>query len=230
VAAVLALATFLVLMTNRAELAKLEVTKLPGRAAWQLPDRVVDALDLTPGDHVADVGAGDGFFVFHLADAVGPAGRVYAVEVEEEKVRELERRVREKGYENVEVVLGELGDPLLPDGAIDLVLLCNVYHHIEDRHDYFLRLQADLRSNGRVAVVEPRELGGWIGWIEPPGHSTPIEVLDDEMGAVGYRLVESFDFLPVQSFVIFTAARPGNGALVRSGHDVSSPRASDPPP
>lgn len=206
VAAVLAAATFLVLMTNRAELAKVDVAKLPRRAAWQLPERVVAALALAPGDRVADLGAGNGYFVFPLADAVGPAGRVYAVEVEEEKVRGLERRVAAKGYSNVEVVLGELDDPLLPDGTLDLVFLCNVYHHIEDRQAYFARLAADLRPDGRVAVVELRELGGFIGWLEPPGHATPRGRLDEEMAAAGYRLVGSFDFLPVQSFVIFAAA------------------------
>jgi len=104
---------------------------------WQLPDEVIDSLNIKPGDHVSDIGAGGGYFTFILADAVGPNGKVYAVDVDEEITVELEDTVSESGHENIVVVLGEFEGPLLPDGTIDLVFLCNTYHHIEDRADYF---------------------------------------------------------------------------------------------
>ncbi len=95
-----------------------------GRDGWQHPERVVESLEIRPGDRVADIGAGDGYFLPWLSEAVGPTGRVYAVEVDAEKIEALHATVQREGLENVEVVLGEFHDPLLPDAQIDLVLTC----------------------------------------------------------------------------------------------------------
>ncbi len=174
-----------------------------GRDAWQRPDDVVSALAIQPGAVVADLGAGDGYFVPHLAEAAGPDGRVYAVEVEPEKVQELEERFADDA--NVEVVLGEYGDPLLPDGSVDVVLIVNTYHHIEDRTDYFARLRDDLAPRGRVAVIEPNaELGGVLGLTLDEGHKSAAADVEREMREAGYRRTESLDFLPVQIFEVFT--------------------------
>ncbi len=193
-------------LSSRTEFARIDYTQVPRRAAWQHTSRVVESLELEPGDRVADIGAGDGYFVFLLADAVGPEGRVYAVEVEPELVEKLEEKVREKGYTNVEVVLGEFGDPLLPDQAIDRILLVNTYHHIDDRQDYFARLRTDLAEDGRVAIIEMRsDLNGFARWIAHPEHWTPVDVLHSEMRAAGYQREKSFDFLPVQSLEMFSS-------------------------
>ncbi len=204
IAALALLAAVLIAATSWAELAKLDLAGIPRRAAWQQPDRVVAALAVEPGDHVADVGAGDGYFVFPLAAAAGTSGKVYAVEVEEEKVETLGKEVASRGASNVEVVLGEYGDPLLPDQEIDLVFLCNTFHHIDDRRAYFSRLKTDLSPGGRVAIVEMKEeLTGFFGLLNHPGHAMTRENLLAEMAAAGYRHLEGFDFLPVQHLEIF---------------------------
>ncbi len=183
-------------------LGKLDYSRLPTRASWQLPDRVVDALDLETGAQVADLGAGDGYFTFTLADAVGEYGRVYAVDVEADVVDGLRASVTSQGYDNVEVVLGDYDDPGLPDGEIDLVFLCNVYHHIDDRATYFSDLQRNLAPGARVAIID---IGGAapMRWLSPPGHSTNLDTLVNEMTTAGYDIATSFDFLPLQIFVIF---------------------------
>ena len=183
-------------------LGKLDYSRLPTRASWQLPDRVVDALDLETGAQVADLGAGDGYFTFTLADAVGEHGRVYAVDVEADVVDGLRASVTSQGYDNVEAVLGDYDDPGLPDGEIDLVFLCNVYHHIDDRATYFSDLQRDLAPGARVAIID---IGGAapMRWLSPPGHSTNLDTLVNEMTAAGYDIARSFDFLPLQIFVVF---------------------------
>lgn len=194
------------------ELSKLDYMTIPGRATWQLPARVVAALELEKGDRVADVGSGGGYFTFLLADAVGPTGRVFAVDVDELEVQKLENRVQLEEVGNIDVVLGELDDPRLPDRGIDLVFLCNTYHHIESRDAYFSRLRADLRPGGRVAIVDMRDdLGGIAGLLSHEGHSTPREDLHDEMELAGYRLVARHDFLPVQLFEVFAPAGPETG-------------------
>lgn len=190
-------------------LGKARCSQLFVRSGWQLPEEVVAALDIAPGDQVVDLGAGDGYFVPYLAEAVGPSGTVYAVEVDEEKVRDLRDRAEREGWANVRVVSGRTDDPQLPDGEMDLVLLVNVYHHIDDRVGYFRRLHADLRPRrGRVATIDMREEG--IGsWVTPDGHWTELEVLRREMGEAGYQHTASFDFLPVQTLEVFSPVGSG---------------------
>ena len=140
------------LAVSDADFRKLEFARLPTRGAWQLPDRVIDSLGVASGDWVADLGAGDGYFVGYLAAAVGAGGRVYAVDVNAGAVAALRRKVEDEGLANVEVVEGATTDARLPDGEIDLVFLCNVYHHIDAQVAYFDRLRADLSPAGPPAT------------------------------------------------------------------------------
>ncbi len=191
--------------SSGSELAKLDYAKLPGRATWQLPDRVIASLGLKPGDRVADIGAGDGYFLFPLAEAVGPAGRVYAVEVDEHLVRDLEKQAQLKDLPNVEVIHGELDDPRLPDEGVDLVFLCNTYHHIEGRVEYFANLRVDLSPGGRIAIIDMRDdLAGIARLFAHRDHWTPRKTLHDEMNLAGYHHLRSFEYLPVQIFETFS--------------------------
>lgn len=206
-AILLAVAALIAVWRSWGELSKLDYTKIPTRATWQLPSRVVAALDLDAGDRVADVGAGEGYFTFPLAEAVGGGGRVYAVEIEEHLVDAIERQAHLRDVANVDAVLGELDDPRLPDRGIDLVFLCNTYHHLENRTAYFSRLRTDLRPGGRVAIVDMRpDLTGIAGLFSHEAHSTSRTDLLGEMELAGYRHVEGHDFLPIQIFEIFTPA------------------------
>jgi ubiquinone/menaquinone biosynthesis C-methylase UbiE len=172
-----------------------------GRDRWQHPERVVDSLGIEAGDRVADLGSGGGYFTFRLADAVGPAGTVYAVDVDPGLIQHVQEQASKEAYSNVETVLAQYDDPLLPEGGVDLIFTCNTYHHLQDRVAYFERTQRYLRPGGRVAIVEHRP-GGWLQWIF--SHSTPSEVIRTEMEAAGYQLQEEHSFLPRQNFLVFT--------------------------
>lgn len=195
----------------------IELSKIHrGRDGWQHPEEVVQSLGIEPGDRVADVGAGEGYFVPYLADAVGDSGRVYAVEVDADKARALEQTFRD-AYANVEIVLGRYGDPELPDGTIDVVLIVNTYHHIEGRTDYFTRLRGDLAPAGRVAIIEPNsDLTGVLSLFLDEGHTSSAPDLVDEMRAAGYRPVGSYEFLPTQVFEVFEPASDAGGPLSRA--------------
>jgi ubiquinone/menaquinone biosynthesis C-methylase UbiE len=193
--------TLSVLLSGCSGVTRLDFTSW-GRAIWQRPEDVVRALALPPGARVADIGAGKGYFVPYLSDAVGKGGRVYAVEVEAELTQAMESRFADAS--NVEVVLGGFEDPLLPDGQIDLVLIVNTYHHIEDRELYFRRLLVDLAPDGRVAVIEDdAELTGILGLFVKDGHCSRAVDVDREMREAGYRRLESIDLLPTQIFEVF---------------------------
>jgi len=178
------------------------------RDSWQQPDRVIESLALPPGAHVADLGSGGGYFTWPLADAVGESGRVYAVDVDPEMTSHIAEESREKGYPNVQPILAEFDDPLIPEAGVDLIFTCNTYHHLEGREEYFRRAARYLRPGGRVAVIEFNGQG-WFQRLFP--HFTAPEVIRGELEAAGYRRVEDFDFLGRQSFQVFERADGQSG-------------------
>jgi len=173
-----------------------------GRERAQQPARVVEALAIAPGARVADLGAGGGYFTTRLADAVGPQGRVYAIDLDPDMLGLL--REQAAGRANVEVIAATPDDPRLPVGGVDLLFSCNTYHHLSDRSAYFRRLAPSLRPGGRIALID-HDGRGWFGWLLF-GHATPAEVMREEMAAAGYRLVQQHDFLARQSFLVFARA------------------------
>ena len=185
---------------------KLDVLRLvtSGRDGYQQPERVIESLGLRPGQRVAEIGAGGGYWLPFLSGAVGPAGTVYAVEVEAELVEKLRAFREEEELDNVEVILGRYEDPLLPDGQVDVAIILKTYHHIEGRVAYFARLRTDLAPGGRVAHLDDRDdLSAPLRWLTGEGHTSNAAEMDAEMKGAGYRKLESFDFLLMQSFRIY---------------------------
>ncbi|MDT7044102.1 class I SAM-dependent methyltransferase [Candidatus Nitronereus thalassa] len=170
------------------------------RDEWQQPEQVIKALKIEPGDQVADLGSGSGYFTFRLADAVGPNGKVYAVDIDAEMNAALAEQVQEKGYQNIEVVLAQPHDPGLPDNSIDLIFSTNTYHHLEQRVAYLANLKQDLQPNGRIAIIDFNG-EGWFQHLF--GHYTSSESIQRELQETGYTLETKLDFLPKQVFLIF---------------------------
>ena len=170
----------------------------PERDAWQKPHEVIQALKLKPDAIVADIGAGTGYFSVRFAHRV-PKGRVYGVDTEPGMVTHLADRAKREGLKNVTAVAARPGDPRLPEKA-DLVILVDVYHHIEDRERYFRQLQNSLKSGGRIAVVDFR-MNSTVG----PPKSARIEPdrVKAEMQRAGYTLAQEHGFLPNQYFLVF---------------------------
>ena len=173
----------------------------PERDAWQKPHEVIRALALGPDARVADLGAGTGYFAARLANML-PRGRVYAVDIEPDMVRYLEARAKREGLRNVVALKGEPDDPRLPE-KVDLVLVVDVYHHIEDRTPYFRRLRAMLRPGGRVAIIDfkPDAPQG-----PPRAARIAPQAVKAEMQAAGYSVAAEHDFLPYQYFLVFAPA------------------------
>ncbi len=171
----------------------------PERDAWQHPQAIVEALCDRDDLIIADIGSATGYFPVRFALAV-PRGKVIGVDIEPDMVFYLNDRARREGLANLVSLLGAPEDPHLPVPA-DVVFICNTYHHIDGRVDYFTRLQEQLAGDGRVAIVDyrPESLRG-------PPHKLAPDVVKQEMEAAGYRLLEDHDFLPEQYFLVFQPA------------------------
>ncbi len=173
----------------------------PERDAWQMPDRVVEALSLSPGATVADIGAGSGYFAVRFARAVGPQGTVIAADIDKGLIEYLGNRAAKEGLENLKPLLGKPDDPLLPEASVDLIFICDVVHHIENRGPYYAKLARALRPGGRLAIVDfyKREL--------PVGPNLAMKIAKPDMIAeleqAGFGLSKEFDFLPHQYLLIF---------------------------
>lgn len=210
-------------------LAKVDVSRvlISGRDGWQYPERVIEALEIEPGDRVAEIGAGRGYWLPWLSQAVGPEGRVYAVEVDSKLVEKLESFIADRELHNVEVIFGAYDDPRLPDESIDLAMTVLTYHHIDDRIEYFDRLRRDLRPGGRVAHLDDRpDAEPPISWFQSDGHWTDPAVVADEMAGAGYRPLLAFDFLPAQSFQIFAPTLGESNETVESDDSDESSRSA----
>lgn len=158
-------------------------------------------LRVQPGHTACDVGAGNGYHTVRLARAVGPTGRVLAVDIEPAMLELLRDRVQEQGLENVETIVGAPGDPRLPAGACDLILLVDVYHELAWPEPMLAAFRRALSPKGRLALVEFR--------AEDPDvpikrlHKMSKVQIERELGPRGFVLVESFDGLPWQHLVIY---------------------------
>lgn len=161
------------------------------------PDEVIKALDLKPGQVVADIGAGGGYFTLRFAEIVGETGKVYAVDTNPEFLQFIKENTEKKKLNNVILVLvkNELD---LPKGSFDLIFMRNVTHHLKNRIEYFKNLKQFLKSDGKIAIIEYNKSP-----IFHVGHYVPKETIMQEMKHAGYLLDKEFNFLPKQHFTTY---------------------------
>ena len=171
----------------------------PARDAWQMPDRVVGALGLKPGQVVADIGAGTGYFTVRLARSAA-APKVLAADIEPAMVQHLRQRAEKEGLKNVVAVKADADKTNLPE-PVDVALIVDTYHHIGNRVAYFTALKSLLKPGGRLAIVDFRKdaPGG-----PPAEFRFTAEQITAELGRAGFALQTAHDFLPRQMFLVYT--------------------------
>lgn len=124
------------------------------RMYWQLPVRVMDEIGVTAGMTVADVGAGDGYFTFLLAERVGNSGKVLACDIDNLALQVIRDRYAESEIKNISVILGKENDPLIPDKDVDIILMVNVIHLVENPSEYLKKLGESLKPEGNLVIVQ----------------------------------------------------------------------------
>lgn len=172
----------------------------PEREEEEAPSRALDALDLKPGMVVADIGAGSGYYASRMAKRVGPAGRVYATDIQQGMIDLLERRIRSEGLGNVTAVLGGMDDPKLPPNSIDLAIMVDVYHELQQPQLFLQRLKPTFKPGGRLVLVEFRKEDAKVPILEV--HKMSVAEVKQELEAEGYVLDRVIDVLPWQHIIV----------------------------
>lgn len=182
--------------------ARVRAVEDPERDEWQKPDEVVKYLNLKPGDIIADIGAGDGYFTKRLARAVGPEGQALGLDVVSSKVELMRKDAERLGLNNYKALLIKSNDSGLEPGSVDVVFLCNTYHHLDNRVDYMKRLSMSLKRNGRVIIIDFYKKPMPVG-PSSLDHKLSRDVVLEELRKAGYKLLDDKDLLPYQYYLEF---------------------------
>jgi predicted methyltransferase len=179
------------------------------RDQWEKPQQVMDVLGLKPGSIVADVGAGEGYFTFHLAARVGPAGKVYAEDIRDDRLGKIHSRADKEKLTQIETVHGETDDPRLPAEQMDVVLISNAYHEMRDYDKMLKAIFRALRPGGLLAIIDAPAKPGEPRESYYDRHRIPEELVREDTARNGFTLLrEQPTFTPPDSdrtyfFLIF---------------------------
>jgi len=173
----------------------------PEREQEEAPGKAIAALGIRPGDAVADIGAGSGYYTLRLADAVGPRGRVYATDIQPQMLALIKTKLDGVSPGNVELILGTETDTRLPAAAVDTALMVDVYHELAQPQTFLRSLKRALKPDGRLVLIEFRK--------EDPSvpiraeHKMSVREARMELEAEGFRFDRVVDVLPWQHILIF---------------------------
>lgn len=179
-------------------------------------ERVLALADVKAGTSVADIGAGDGYYTVRVAPVVGPAGHVWAEDIEARYLELLQRRLRDRPLPNVTLALGEPHDPRLPPKSADVALLIHVYHEISQPFGLLYNLYASLRPGARVVILDTTR--------PTDRHGTPPALLRCELSAMGYQETRNVALSADEYVAVF--APPASAAALTAPDQVAARLAS----
>ena len=172
----------------------------PEREDEEAPSKALDALALKPGMVVADIGAGSGYYSARIAKRVGPSGRVYATDIQPGMIELLNRRITSESLTNITTVLGGMDDPKLPPNSIDLAIMVDVYHELQEPQIFLQRLKETFKPGGRLVLLEFRKEDPKVPILEV--HKMSVAEVKQETEAEGFVLDQVIEVLPWQHIIV----------------------------
>jgi precorrin-6B methylase 2 len=173
----------------------------PERETEEQPQLVIDALDIKPGQTIADLGAGSGYFSFRIAPLVGPTGKVLAIDIEPTMLDTIAQRASREHVTNITTVRSSARDPNLAPHSVDLLFMVDVYHELEYPYEVMTKVRAALKPGGRVALVEYRAEDPEV--MIKAVHKMSERQVRREMQAAGFKHVKTVRTLPLQHLIVF---------------------------
>lgn len=194
-----AAATFALVLNARARSAADEIPKLAALMEWK------------PGTVVADIGAGDGDYAFAAAEQVGAAGKVFATEIDDGKLKALRNEVKKRDLQNVVVVESGESETNLPVGCCDAIFLRRVYHHLTKPLEFDASLIRSLKPGGRIAIIDfpPHPEYGKVKGVpkDREDHGIQQKILIDEVTKAGFQLEKVVDDWPANNYCVLFAKK-----------------------
>jgi ubiquinone/menaquinone biosynthesis C-methylase UbiE len=167
------------------------------------PNEIIKSLNIQPGQTIADIGSGGGFFTFLFSQMVGEKGKVYAVDTNKDFLEFIDAQAIRLGLTNIITMQTTEQTIPLPPASVDLLFVRSVYHHLQNRPRYFSEAKKLLKPEGQIAIIEYTKQGSRLSFHRRCGHNVPHETIISEMKNAGFTVSVSHDFLPIQSFTIF---------------------------
>ncbi len=191
-------------MTHRFDDIKkwVKIFENPERDKWQKPDEVISNMNIKEGDVVVDIGAGTGYFTRRIALAAGRSGKALGIDIEPSMVKYMKKDARKLGIQNYDARLVKPDDPGLGSLSVDIIFICDTYHHFKNRVLYLKKLSKNLKDGGRIVIVDFYKKESSIG--PPVKHKISKDKVIEEFKEAGYRRNRDINFLDYQYFLEFT--------------------------
>lgn len=162
------------------------------RDSWMNVTKIFELVEIEEGDLVADVGCHEGYLSFHLSKRVGEKGKVFAVDVEEYRLDNLKEYMQERKVDNIEVILGDYDNPKLPNGSLDVVIVMDTYHEIDDYMEVLGHIKKALKPNGRILILEKlkEDKRGKSREEQARGHTLSSKYVKQELKEAGFSITK----------------------------------------
>lgn len=184
-----------------------------GQSSWRNPDALFEAMEIEKGSWAADLGSGDGDYTIRMSPIVGDSGRIFAVDIDEDKLNDLRRRIKDRGIKNVTPIYSVPGNPMLPSNSLDAILIRNAYHEFRNYMDMLGYMKKSLKAGGRLVMAEPmeQEVVGASREEQMDDHSLAMKYAVEDLENAGFQIVkevERFTSNNHQRYWMIIAKRP----------------------
>jgi ubiquinone/menaquinone biosynthesis C-methylase UbiE len=169
------------------------------RDSWQQPGAIMDSVGVRPGMVIGEAGAGDGYFTFHLAQRVGTNGKVFANDIDEDVLEEIEERMEREGVTNIVIVVGEIADPLFPKGKLDMVVMMNAFHDFGEPVAWMKNVIPSMKPDAPLVIIDHDPDKTRSGW----SHFMTKDKLLAVMEETDFTLVHLYAFLERDNIYVF---------------------------